>query len=295
MAENTPPQGIEADESPQLDKLAAALAKAQGAITNAPKDHEAKVKMKDNKGEYRYRYATLDGIWDAARAALSANDLAVIQCPTLTAEGVLLTTTLLHGSGQFVRTRLLWPVVERTAQGIGSAITYARRYSLAPLVGVVTEEDDDGSAASGRDAETGTPEEAVPAMFPPFGKAKGEPIKGAAPQELEWYAARMKESVADPDKARYKSKNAAMLAAIEAELARQRGAAPEGKQETKSAPPSHYAEALKVGAANGWPEENIRHFLKVKRGHDTPAKVTAEDVAALRALVEPPPEPGAGG
>jgi ERF superfamily protein len=240
--------GVEADESKELDKLAAALAKAQGTITNAPKDHTAKVKMKDNKGEYKYRYATLDGIWDAARAALSANELAVIQCPTLTAEGVLLTTTLLHSSGQFVRTRLLWPVHERTAQGIGSAITYARRYSLAPLVGVVTEEDDDASAADGREADTSAPEESAPTTFPPFGKGKGQPIAGAAVDELRWYEARMHESIADPEKARYQGKNKAMLAAIEAELARQRGAAkPEGQRETKSGPAVDvYEEAAKM-------------------------------------------------
>lgn len=131
--------------SEQINELAAALAKAQAAIQPASKD-------KTNPA-FRSRYADLASVWDACRAALAENGLSVVQIPTDAGEGRIgLITTLLHSSGQWISGLLVLPLVKNDPQGAGSALTYARRYALSAMVGVVADEDDDGNSASGRQA-----------------------------------------------------------------------------------------------------------------------------------------------
>jgi len=60
-------------------------------------------------------------------------------------------------------------------------------------------------------------------VFPPYGRSKGLPIAGASMQDLEFYASGSRRSLADPSKARFHEKERVMLAAIEAEIARQKG------------------------------------------------------------------------
>ena len=126
--------------SEQINELAAALAKAQGQIQAASRDRE--------NPHFRSRYADLASVWDACRVALSLNGLAVVQGPALADRGVSVTTRLLHSSGQWAESTLILPMDKATAQGAGSAITYARRYALAAMVGVAPDDDDDGNAAS---------------------------------------------------------------------------------------------------------------------------------------------------
>ena len=127
--------------SENLNELAAALAKAQGEITGALKDSANPF--------FKSKYADLASCWDACRAALSKNGLAVIQCPTTEATGTYLVTTLLHSSGQWMRSSLIVSPKDDTPQAMGSALTYARRYALTAMVGVA-QVDDDGNAASAR-------------------------------------------------------------------------------------------------------------------------------------------------
>jgi len=126
--------------SEQMNELAAALAKAQGQIQAASRDNE--------NPHFRSRYADLASVWNACRVALSLNGLAVVQGPALADRGVSVTTRLLHSSGQWAESTLILPMDKATAQGAGSAITYARRYALAAMVGVAPDDDDDGNAAS---------------------------------------------------------------------------------------------------------------------------------------------------
>jgi hypothetical protein len=128
--------------SDQINEIAAALAKAQGQIEGASKG-------KVNPA-FRSKYADLASVWDAAREPLSSNGLSVVQIPNKTPEGVELVTMLLHSSGQWISSRYPIKPVKDDPQGMGSAITYGRRYSLMALVGIAPE-DDDGNAASGRD------------------------------------------------------------------------------------------------------------------------------------------------
>lgn len=129
------------EKSEQINELAAALSKAQGAIKGALKDTANPF--------FKSRYADLSSVWDACRAQLSGNGLSVVQTPCQGEHGVTVETVLLHSSGQWVGNKFTIPVAKEDAQAFGSAITYARRYALAALVGVAPE-DDDGNAASGK-------------------------------------------------------------------------------------------------------------------------------------------------
>jgi hypothetical protein len=126
------------DRSEQLNELAAALAKAQATFADAPKSREGQARGG------KYKYATLGDIWDACRESLTANGLSVSQFALPSEPGcVLLTTMLLHSSGQFISGTESIPVTgELNPQTYGSAMTYARRYGLAAIVGVVTDDDD---------------------------------------------------------------------------------------------------------------------------------------------------------
>jgi hypothetical protein len=145
------PNKMKTFRSDSIANLAAALAIAQGQMPTAKKDNVAKVKMRSG-GEFSYRYATLDDIWDACRAALSKNGLAVVQIPSNDDEGFFLETILAHSSGEWVSSVMKLPVAaDRMSelQAMGSAITYARRYMLSAMVGVTTgDDDDDGQIAA---------------------------------------------------------------------------------------------------------------------------------------------------
>jgi len=135
------------DHSEQLNELAAALAKAQAQLHAV--DADAVGQVERDGSVQSYRYATLTKVWNTARKPLSKNGLSVLQtCEPGNRGELRLTTTLLHESGQWVSGTEVVPVSAPTAQGFGSALTYARRYGLAAMVGLCVEEDDDGAAAT---------------------------------------------------------------------------------------------------------------------------------------------------
>lgn len=136
--------------SDNIADLAAALAKAQGTIKGAAKDA--------NNPHFKSKYADLASVWEACRKALSDNGLSVIQTPGECAGGtVTLTTMLAHASGQWVRETLTIPLAKVDAQGYGSAVTYARRYALAAIVGVAPDDDDGNAAVAGSGAANDKP------------------------------------------------------------------------------------------------------------------------------------------
>lgn len=129
-----------------MKELGTALAKAQAEI---------KAALKDSKNpHFKSSYADLTSVWDACRAALTKNGLSVIQKTDFSEGEVWLETMLLHSSGENITGRYPLRPQQQTPQGYGSALTYARRYSLAAMVGVVADEDDDGNAASAPRSET---------------------------------------------------------------------------------------------------------------------------------------------
>lgn len=130
--------------SAEFEKLAAALAKAQGAMENAEKGAENPAFKREGKAS---TYATLGNVWDAIRKPLADNGLSVMQWPRTVDKGVEIETELLHESGQFMRDTLWLPCPTMTVHTIGSTITYGRRYALMSIIGIAPE-DDDGNAAA---------------------------------------------------------------------------------------------------------------------------------------------------
>ena len=130
-----------------IGKLASALAKAQGQIRAAAKDSKNPF--------FNSLYSDLAAVWDTCREPLSKNGIAVIQRPNNTdGSTISLSTILAHESGEWMVGTLTMKPVKSDPQGLGSCLTYARRYALAAMVGICSEEDDDGNKASHKTDET---------------------------------------------------------------------------------------------------------------------------------------------
>lgn len=117
-------------------KLQEALAKAQAEISGA---------SKDGKGNYG-AYTTLASAWDAWHEVGPKHGLSVTQSVGRDETGLILTTRLGHSSGEWMQDSMPLLLGKNDMQGLGSAITYGRRYSLMAMVGLAPE-DDDGEAA----------------------------------------------------------------------------------------------------------------------------------------------------
>ena len=127
-------------QSDSIGNLALALAKAQGEMGAAAKDA--------SNLHFRSKYADLSSIMDACREPLSKHGLAVTQLPGRGEDGsVQLTTILMHESGEHLGSTISSRPAQENPQVVGSILTYLRRYALASVVGVVSD-DDDGEAAS---------------------------------------------------------------------------------------------------------------------------------------------------
>ncbi len=141
------------EQSPEINLLAEALAKAQGAIKNPTKNKEVSVRTKTG-GTYKFQYADLTAIIDAIKKPLSDNGIGYIQVLGLAETGKYqLTTALVHGSGQWIRSVTPLLVEEGGNQQFGSALTFMKRYALAALVGVSADSDDDANMADGNQAD----------------------------------------------------------------------------------------------------------------------------------------------
>lgn len=129
-----------------LGQLAKALAKAQLEMRDAKKDAV--------NPHFKNKYATLASVREAVTEPLAKHGLCVLQAFEPHGEaGVCIVTVLMHESGGSVTSRLFLPCQKKDAQGFGSAITYGRRYSLAAICGIASDDDDDANAATGKAAE----------------------------------------------------------------------------------------------------------------------------------------------
>lgn len=161
------------------DEIAAALAKAQSKIKPPIKNRT--VDFTFNNQRTKYSYADLADVIEALKIPLTESGLAVIHRMDEGESGLFMVTELLHSSGQKISSR--YPLPDPTnmkAQTFGSVLTYARRYSLSMIVGIASEEDDDGQAAS----NNFTPK-AKPAPKPPLAaisKQPTNPIKTFVPE-----------------------------------------------------------------------------------------------------------------
>lgn len=136
--------------SKDIGEIATAFCLAQAEFSAAKKDSTLKVLKKDSVNPvYTSKYADLASVIDAALAPLNKHGIAILQPAQLSGNRITVMTRLQHKSGQFFESDLTMPVVQGfSAQSVGSAITYARRYSLQAMI-CLAAEDDDGNAASG--------------------------------------------------------------------------------------------------------------------------------------------------
>lgn len=129
------------NSSDTIDLLSAALVQAQAEIENPEKNA--------TNPAFRSKYVNLTGVLEVVRPALAKNGLAVVQGVGMDDGRVVVTTRLVHASGQWLEPGAASaPLGKQDAQGVGSAVTYLRRYSLLAALGIAPEEDDDGNAAS---------------------------------------------------------------------------------------------------------------------------------------------------
>jgi ERF superfamily len=207
-------------------------------------------------------------------------------------------------------------------KAVYKALTGALKYAILKLFLIPTGHDPEASKKRPTDQRDPPPGGGLrpaigPTAFPNFGKAKGEAISGATVEHLEWYLAKARESLADPEKAKWHAKESALIGAYESELARQRKPAPsaattapaagtaptrpamvdvrEGESEEHAkqrAAGVFYAQAVKLGAAAGWEQPDVGKWLRENLGRSAKSDVTAEDVEAFRKKLEPPVEPG---
>lgn len=128
-------------QSESIKELAKALAVAQGSMRGAHRDSVNPF--------YKSKYADLESVWEAIREPLSKNNLAITQTTDVRDGSVFVVTTLMHQSGEWING--IYPVVSKdlSAQALGSAMSFSRRYALAAIVGVYQTDDDGNDAQQG--------------------------------------------------------------------------------------------------------------------------------------------------
>lgn len=130
--------------------LSAALVAASAELVSVNKSREAAIPTKSG-GSYAYRYAALEDVLDTVRPVLAKHGLTVTQTASnQNADFLTISTAILHRSGQYIVFDSLALPNGRTAQEIGSAITYGRRYHLLACLNLAASDDDDGAAAAPR-------------------------------------------------------------------------------------------------------------------------------------------------
>ena len=124
-------------KSPEIGKLAEALAKAQSELEGAKKE--------STNPFFKSSYADLHAVIKSAFPHLSKHGLSVSQGNEIVPNAICVTTTLMHASGQWLRSKVKLPLSKVDAQGVGAAITYGRRYGLSAIVGIAQYDDDANS------------------------------------------------------------------------------------------------------------------------------------------------------
>ncbi len=144
--------------SEQINELAGAKAKAQLKMRNPSFD--------STNPHFKSKFASLAAVRDVVIPAFAAEGISVSQDATLVEDGAAVSTILTHTSGQWEEYGpLTVPLSKRDAHGIGSAISYAKRYHLMAVAAVVGDQDDDGNGAVGNVGKPAEPARAQPDPF----------------------------------------------------------------------------------------------------------------------------------
>lgn len=200
--------------SETIASLAAALTKAQGEMPAVPKN--------STNPHFKSKFASLDGIIERTKPVLAKHGLAIVQGASgEAAPGTVgVEMMLLHASGEWLMSQVTVPLAKNDPQGVGSAITYGRRYLVAAMLSLASDEDDDGNSSSHKPEAVkaatsgGTKLKALddPGIMP-TGDYQGQPIGAVPTAELRALAKYCREHRQAP-------KFAARIAALDAEIAR---------------------------------------------------------------------------
>lgn len=130
------------EHSESIATLAKALVAAHASVQHAIKD--------SHNPHYKATFASLNSVLDAVKPVYAGHGITFVQMPGLRDGNATVTTMLIHESGEWIRHEAGSPLQKKDPQGVGSAITYLRRYALAAIAGI-GQEDDDGQAAGVED------------------------------------------------------------------------------------------------------------------------------------------------
>lgn len=168
-------------QSETTSEISKALCGAQAAIKNPGASRAVDIQSKSG-GKFGYKYTELKEIIALSKEVLKDHGLSIVQLPNLVDTRFVLVTTIFHTSGEWIRS--LFPIDDSLDdRGIGSSITYARRYTQNGILNIATDLDDDGEAAVMHKAKTKAA--LKPSVIPP-GVTRGTPeadkaIKSLAP------------------------------------------------------------------------------------------------------------------
>ena len=137
------------NKSESIVLIATALSKAQGLMASA--DFDAV------NPHFKNKYASLASVVNACRVPMATWGLSFTQSVIEGEKGMHLETTVMHESGEWISSLMPLYISKDDMQGLGSAITYAKRYALSAMLGIVADEDDDGNAASKKKVNNDTP------------------------------------------------------------------------------------------------------------------------------------------
>lgn len=185
-------------KSESIVNLAVAITKFNGEVHSIAKDAK--------NPHFKNNYASLDNIVEEIRPILQKHGLSVLQIPGGDGENVIMKTMLLHESGEWLESEpLVMRPVKNDPQGMGSCITYARRYSLCSMLSLSTGIDDDGNAASQPTQPAQKPQYSVPqgTTHTPQPQTPKEPTNGnsnaISDKQLSLLLGEMKRSKIEPE------------------------------------------------------------------------------------------------
>lgn len=178
--------------SEMIDKLAEALSLAR-------KEFKPVIKNKQNP-HFKNWYADLSSIFDATVDSLSKYGIALTQAPAVFEGRVTVLTRLIHKSGQWLESELSLKPTADTPQAIGSAITYARRYSAQSILGIDAETDDDGNIASATKDPKLAAAQSKSGLVDLGPQAQFVVFDCKNPKHLEWVEVQLKERSISADK-----------------------------------------------------------------------------------------------
>lgn len=141
------------NKSDSIAAISQAIAKAQNEVENAAKNAK--------NPHFKSKYADLAELLNTVRPVFSSHGLAIVQMPSFVDGIASVETMISHSSGEWISSICSSPVGKQDAQGVGSAITYLRRYSLAAMCGIA-QEDDDGNSAVGHAPQVAPKPQAKP-------------------------------------------------------------------------------------------------------------------------------------